>query len=59
MEVRSLEESGGHRGRSTAGGVWREFIYLRGLVGTVEVWLALLKVDGWRDMEDTGDSRSL
>ena len=59
MKVRPLEESGGHHGRSTAGGVRREFIRWRGLVGTVEVWLALLKVDGWRGMEDTGDSRSL
>ena len=57
--VRPLNESGGHCGRSTVGGVRREFVHWRGLVGTVEVWLVLLKVDGWRGMEDTGDSRSL
>ena len=59
MEVRPLEESRGHYGRSTTGGVQRKFVCWRGLVGTVEVQLALLKVDGWRGMEDTGDSRSL
>ena len=59
MVVRPLEESGGHCERSTAGGVRRKFIRWRGLVGIVEVRLALLKVDGWRGMEDTGDSRSL
>ena len=56
VEARSLEESGGHYGRSTTGGVQREFIRWRGLVGIVGVRLVLLKVDGWRDMEDTGDS---
>ena len=44
MEVRLLEESGGSCGSP---------------VGIVEVRLALLKVDGWRGMEDTGDDRSL
>ena len=59
MEVRPLEESGGHCGRSTTGGVQMEFVHWRGLVGTVEVRLALLKVDGWRGTEDTENSRSL
>ena len=59
MEVCSLEESGGHRGRSIVGGVRREFVRWSGLVGTVEVQLVLLKVDGWRGMKDTGDSQSL
>ena len=59
IEVHPLEESGGHYGRSTTGGVQRKFVRWRGLVGTVEVRLVLLKVDGWRGMEDTGDSRSL
>ena len=59
MEVRLLEESEGHCGRSTAGGVLRKFVRWRGLVGTVEVRLVLLKVDGWRGMEDIGDSQSL
>ena len=59
MKVCLLEESGGHCKRSTAGGVWRKFVRWRGLVGTVEVRLALLKVDGWSGMEDTKDSRSL
>ena len=54
-----MEESGGHYGRSNAGGVWREFVRWRGLVGTVEVRLVLFKVDGWTDTEDTGDSQSL
>ena len=59
MKVRLLEESGRDCGRSITGAVQREFIHWRGLVGTVEVRLALLKVDGWISMEDTGDSRSL
>ena len=46
MEVRPLVESGGYCGRSTVGGVQREFVRWRDLVGTVEVQLALLKVDG-------------
>ena len=59
VEVRLLEESGGYCGRSTVGGVQREFVCWRGLVGIVEVQLALLKVDGWRGMKDTRDSLSL
>ena len=38
--------------------LWR-FIRWESPIGTVEVWLALLKVDGWRGTKDTGDSRSL
>ena len=48
-----------HYRSSSAGGVRRKFIHWRGLVGTVEVRLALLKVDGWRGIEDTKDSQSL
>ena len=59
MKVRPLEEFGGHCGRLTVGGVRRKFVHWRGLVGTVEVQLVLLKVDSWRGTEDTGDSRSL
>ena len=59
MEVHLLEESGGHCGRSTVGGVRRKFVRWRSPIGTVEVWLALLKVDGWKGTEDTGNSRSL
>ena len=59
VEVRLLEESGGYCGRSTVGGVQREFVCWRGLVGIVEVRLVLLKVDGSRGTEDIRDSRSL
>ena len=50
MEVHPLEDSIGH--------LWKVDRW-RGLVVTVEVRLALLKVDGWGGTKDTGDSRSL
>ena len=59
IEGRPTAEFEKHCGSLSAKGVRREFVRWRGLVGTVEVRLALLKVDGWRGTEDIGDSRSL
>ena len=45
-----------HWGGSSAGGVWGSYGSLDGIV---EVWLTLLKADGWGGSADTGGDRPL